>query len=160
MKKREESYEDTDDAKNLIAAAKRETADYNRSQISDEPGATEPLRAAAVRMGASKPKSIVSGKAPVITKEQMKKAGFDNLRDYMNAQKGLTRRGERSKQPSPQDIDRLEAASTAAGMRADREKYMKEKSMDRVRGGMKSGGKVSSASKRADGIAIRGKTRA
>jgi hypothetical protein len=33
-------------------------------------------------------------KAPVVTKEQVQKAGYDNLRDYLNAQKGLTRRGE------------------------------------------------------------------
>jgi hypothetical protein len=64
------------------------------------------------------------------------------------------------KGPSGQDTDRLEAASKAAGIRADRAKYMKEKSMDRVRGGMKKGGSVkSSASKRADGCAIRGKTK-
>lgn len=36
-------------------------------------------------------------KAPIVTKEQMQKAGFDNLRDYMNAQKGLTRRGAPAK---------------------------------------------------------------
>jgi hypothetical protein len=36
--------------------------------------------------GAAKPK------APVVTKEQLAKSGFDNLRDYMNAQKGLKRR--------------------------------------------------------------------
>lgn len=38
-----------------------------------------------------------TAKAPVVTKEQMKKAGFDNLRDYMNAQQGLKRRAEPAK---------------------------------------------------------------
>ena len=41
-----------------------------------------------------------AAKAPIVTKEQMAKAGFDNLRDYMNAQKGLTRRQEPPK-PAP-----------------------------------------------------------
>lgn len=31
-------------------------------------------------------------KPKVVTKEQMQKAGFDNLRDYLNAQQGLKRR--------------------------------------------------------------------
>ena len=35
-------------------------------------------------------------KAPIVTKEQLKASGFDNLRDYLNAQRGLTRRGESS----------------------------------------------------------------
>lgn len=31
-------------------------------------------------------------KAPIVTKEQLEKSGYTNLRDYMNAQKGLKRR--------------------------------------------------------------------
>ena len=34
-------------------------------------------------------------KKSVVTKEEMQKAGFDNLRDYLNAQRGLTRRKEK-----------------------------------------------------------------
>jgi hypothetical protein len=148
-------------------------------------------------------------KAPIVTKEQMKKAGFDNLRDYLNAQRGLKRRDKSTKNESPstQDIDRLEAATTAARRRDERIKDMQEqdakaaarraqemaeqkkkdtapkptgkflntgyKEYERIRqegkerraaakqSGMKKGGSVNfSASKRADGIAIRGKTRA
>jgi hypothetical protein len=33
-------------------------------------------------------------KPKIVTKEQMQAAGFDNLRDYLNAQQGLKRRGE------------------------------------------------------------------
>ncbi len=207
MKKRKFSnggYTESDDAKNLIAAAERERKEYERSQMSDEPGATESLRTAAARMGADKPKSMTPGKNPIVTKEQMKKAGFDNLRDYLNAQRGLTRRG--SKGPSGQDIDRLEAATKAsairderrayeqkqdaeaaakraADMQKERAAYMKEQArkkedtqtgsqrlarkaeafrtrMREQAGGMKTGGQVkSSASKRADGCAVRGKTR-
>jgi hypothetical protein len=153
-------------------------------------------------------KTRPAAKAPIVTKEQMKKAGFDNLRDYLNAQRGLTRRGAPAQPkmgmgPSGQDIDRMESAlktsnvrderrayeqdkdASAAAKRAaaaakERESYMKEqarKKEDTQTGsqrlarkaeafrtrmreqatGMKSGGKV--ASKRADGIAQRGKTR-
>jgi hypothetical protein len=153
-------------------------------------------------------KSRPAAKAPIVTKEQMKKAGFDNLRDYLNAQRGLTRRGATAQPkmgmgPSGQDIDRMEAALKASNVRderrayeqdkdaaaaskraaaaaKERESYMKEqarKKEDTQTGsqrlarkaeafrtrmreqatGMKSGGKV--ASKRADGIAQRGKTR-
>ena len=153
-------------------------------------------------------KTRPAAKAPIVTKDQMKKAGFDNLRDYLNAQRGLTRRGATAQPkmgmgPSGQDIDRMEAALKASNVRderrayeqdkdaaaaskraaaaaKERESYMKEqarKKEDTQTGsqrlarkaeafrtrmreqatGMKSGGKV--ASKRADGIAQRGKTR-
>ena len=32
-------------------------------------------------------------KAPIVTKKMLEESGFDNLRDYLNAQRGLTRRG-------------------------------------------------------------------
>lgn len=32
-------------------------------------------------------------KAPIVTKKMLADSGFDNLRDYLNAQRGLTRRG-------------------------------------------------------------------
>jgi hypothetical protein len=37
-----------------------------------------------------------ASKPAIVTKEQLKASGFDNLRDYLNAQRGLTRRGESS----------------------------------------------------------------
>jgi len=40
-------------------------------------------------------------KKSVVTKEEMQKAGFDNLRDYLNAQRGLTRRGEKPAESKP-----------------------------------------------------------
>ena len=42
---------------------------------------------------APKRQDSVKTKPSVVTKEQLAKSGFDNLRDYMNAQKGLKRRG-------------------------------------------------------------------
>jgi hypothetical protein len=38
-------------------------------------------------------KTPAKAKPAVVTKEQLKASGFDNLRDYLNAQRGLTRRG-------------------------------------------------------------------
>ena len=40
-------------------------------------------------------------KKSVVTKEEMQRAGFDNLRDYLNAQRGLTRRGEKPAASKP-----------------------------------------------------------
>jgi hypothetical protein len=76
------AYEDTEDYKNLMKAQAREDADAN------EPG-TESTAAFMKRTGtkANRPKATVGG-PKIVTKEQMKKAGFDNLRDYLNAQKG------------------------------------------------------------------------
>lgn len=123
-----------------------------------------------------------SAKAPIVTKEQMKKAGFDNLRDYLNAQRGLTRRGSKQAEPAKptfskvdpdlgkgpsseqiEDLERRAAISNASrGPKLDLS--VKDevdpkvlRAMQRA-GGMKSGGKVS-ASKRADGCAQRGKTK-
>jgi hypothetical protein len=75
-------YTETDDAKNLDKAAMRE-----KSEVTDERDAREAAVSSLPRKALPKTK-----KAPIVTKEQMKKAGFDNLRDYLNAQKGLKRR--------------------------------------------------------------------
>jgi hypothetical protein len=76
-------------------------------------------------------------KANIVTKEELEKSGL-SLRDYMNKQQGLTRRGE-----SKSDTAAIVAKGQANNMEPR----------------MASGGKVSSASKRADGIATKGKTR-
>lgn len=169
-------------------------------------------------------KRVAPKKAPIVTKEQMKKAGFDNLRDYLNAQKGLKRRdgfvseaqkrayaagprgtqtegnqgeaearanvgspgkstldriarkqAEESKGPSDADLDRMVKkfdSKDRSGSEVLAEKM--EKGQPKMQGayreafgnirkalGFKSGGavKMSGASKRADGCAVRGKTR-
>jgi hypothetical protein len=113
-------------------------------------------------------------KKRVVTKEEMKKAGFDNLRDFLNAERGLKRRDrgpdeatiaridrkakEELKGPSEADIDRMVKKFDRPSFADMKGKTMKEK-MAAMRGqGMKKGGMVS-ASKRADGCAIKGKTR-
>ena len=159
------------------------------------------------------PKSAAS-KARGVSKKELEDSGL-SLRDYMNKQQGLTRRGSstgeekapkrtsakesttdtgdesarlesRYKKPAPRyetPYDRMNRSNRESGSDFD---SMVGKLKDRITGasdrgqdriltgikkkadenkfmgstGMKSGGKVSSASKRADGIAIRGKTRA
>ena len=159
------------------------------------------------------PKSAPA-KARSVSKKELEDSGL-SLRDYMNKQQGLTRRGSsaseekfpkriaakesttdtgdesarlesRYKKPAPRyetPYDRMNRTNRESGVDFD---SMLGKLKNRITGasdrgqdriltgikkksdenkfmgstGMKSGGKVSSASKRADGIAIRGKTRA
>ena len=198
------AYEDTEDYKNLMKAQARERANFL------EPG-MESTAEFMKRTGtkANRPKATVGG-PKIVTKEQMKKAGFDNLRDYLNAQKGLKRRdgfaseaqkrafaagprgtqtegnkgeaearenmkapdkatldriarkqAEEDKGPSNADLDRLaKKFDTRAGEKGrDPSRYGKPVTLSEL--GFKKGGsvKVSGASKRADGIALRGKTR-
>jgi hypothetical protein len=158
------------------------------------------------------PKSAAP-KARGVSKKELEDSGL-SLRDYMNKQQGLTRRGgsagdekapkrtsakesirdtgdesarleSRYKKPAPRyetSYDRMNRSNRESGIDFD---SMVGKLKDRITGasdrgqdriltgikkkadenkfmgstGMKSGGKVSSASKRADGCAIKGKTR-
>jgi len=123
--------------------------------------------------GFSRTVTKTAAKAPVVTKEQMKKAGFDNLRDYMNAQKGLTRRGETTKPAAkpakPESPSMSSFAPDARAARSTNVSYLRKDRFGmepdmyiarrRMKEGFKAGGKVGSASKRADGIASKGKTR-
>jgi hypothetical protein len=70
---------------------KSDTAAY-RAGLSDKPG-TESTAAFMKRTGtkANRPKATVGG-PKIVTKEQMKKEGFDNLRDYLNFKQKKTRR--------------------------------------------------------------------
>ncbi len=163
------AYEDTEDYKNLMKAQAREGA---------EPG-TESMAAFMKRTGtkAKRPKATVGG-PKIVTKEQMKKAGFDNLRDYLNAQKGLTRRktdtdiitegatkmyNESFGGMKPMTMDQIIKAEELTQGMSDKARSQQGQFGTMKKGGAvksyKQGGMVSSASKRADGIAIRGKTR-
>lgn len=123
--------------------------------------------------GFSRTVTKTATKSPVVTKEQMKKAGFDNLRDYMNAQKGLTRREEAAKpaaKPAKPETPAMSSfAPDARAARSTNVSYLRKDRFGmepdmyiarrRMKEGFKAGGKVGSASKRADGIASKGKTR-
>jgi hypothetical protein len=193
---------------------KSDTAAY-RAGLSDKPG-TESTAAFMKRTGtkANRPKATVGG-PKIVTKEQMKKEGFDNLRDYLNFKqkktrrkdstdtntdiitKGATKLYEERMGPDKAALDRGAAAvkkieadeadtkrrsqagefgTMKKGGRVESKLMKKEgrgmakATMQKVaskvvRGHekrmhkMKSGGTVSSASKRADGIVKKGKTR-
>jgi hypothetical protein len=191
-------------------------------------------RQAAAPMEDKKPAKAAS-KPAIVTEEQLKASRFDNLRDYLNDQQGLTRRGESSprkpaankaavsrgpsrgtqdegdagekaarkaqeakmakaremrKQTDPGDVPanvrRTQEASAKSKRRdmtgfaqmpfSEQMKYLSSKGKEgtgfKTKEGstrkkdemgdytpFKKGGTVSSASKRADGIAVRGKTR-
>ena len=180
-------------------------------------GSTGQTKREPAKAAAKKP-----AKAPIVTKEQLKASGFDNLRDYLNAQRGLTRRGESTpRKPAaaaprgsyrgtqdegdageeaarkaqeakmakaremrkqtdpgdvPMDVRRTQEASAKSKRRdmtgfaqmpfSEQMEYLRTKGREgtgfktKEKGpGFKAGGKVSSASKRGDGIAIRGKTK-
>lgn len=135
----------------------------------------------------------------VVTKEELEKSGYTNLRDFLNAERGLKRRDDSApeRKSAPKSAEKSEEkaesaprfgrAGQASGIRAIREpdqekldmanlKRMKQREemgntpvarlfkSIRSRGesgapAYAGGGKVSSASKRADGIATKGKTR-
>ena len=138
-------------------------------------------------------------KAPVVTKEQLAASGL-SLRDYLNKQQGLTRRGSssspmsdysnegRGAKTSSTPDDRAESRAIRSSIaksdlesgkstvqRQDAAKASKRSGVDltspmsalrslsqgtkRGGGSYASGGSVSSASRRADGIATKGKTR-
>ena len=123
----------------------------------------------------------------IITKEEMKKAGFDNLRDFLNAERGLKRRDgsapskaepakaetkPETKKERPSLFRRTVAALGGVklpqdpGPEKEEEKsttrpkpYSTAAAIQAKNMGYKKGGSVSSASKRADGCAMKGKTR-
>jgi hypothetical protein len=178
---------------------------------------TDDMRAAAEAEGAKDdgPDSVAAStpapaakRTPIVTKEQLAASGL-SLRDYLNKQQGLTRRGE-SKASAPSTSNKLgqpggsisdagsgrdvvekqnakvDLTSPMSALRSlmrnksDREVSTPAKSESKLdltspmsalrssgmfqgtkRGGgsYAKGGSVSSASKRADGIAQRGKTK-
>ena len=97
--------------------------------------------------GKDKPKNTDKGKDPIVSKAELDKSGFTNLRDFMNAKKYDEATGK--------FVNRANAKTRRDGRPANAvppEHYSED---------YKKGGSVkSSASRRGDGIAQRGKTRA
>jgi len=107
-------------------------------------------------------------KAKTVSKEELEKSGL-SLRDYLNKQQGLTRR--EAAKPAMSDaeamakkmVPRFNPAGAAPKQTMGRlpQPFMPGSVDNSFPGAkFKDGGKVRSASSRADGIAIRGKTRA
>ena len=105
-------------------------------------------------------------KNKVVTKEQLEKSGM-SLRDYLNRERGLTRR-RGSKDPTAGEAKDKVAQAIADSIdpgEPGQDRILmgmkKKPSENRMMGSLKlaKGGSVSSASRRADGIAVKGKTR-
>lgn len=158
--------------------------------------ARAPAREASAEEVMAANKFATAAKPNIVTKEQLAKSGYTNLRDYMNAQQGLTRRGgaapervaeaakevksevkaqeKANKYETPFDrMNRQNREASAAKAETDRE-TAKLRSAHPPKGRgvidtrnidsktllprkMAKGGMT--ASRRADGIAQRGKTR-
>jgi hypothetical protein len=133
--------------------------------------------AAPAKAAAKKP-----AEAPIVTQEQLKASGFDNLRDYLNDRRGLKRRVKKDSEGKTASGMSREARGVRDDSMSDKDRLRaqldsaKESSQAGRYGTMKRGGVVKSsapkmgkiktakpsmggASKRADGIAMRGKTR-
>jgi hypothetical protein len=121
---------------------------------------------------------MANKKGRIVTKEELEKSGYTNLRDFLNAERGLKRRD--GKAP-----ERTEAYKAMEQMRRDREGnfraqarkadvdmetpeergamnlagFKRDKEKESASGLRKGGAVRSSASKRADGCAVRGKTK-
>jgi hypothetical protein len=156
-------------------------ADEDESMVEADPMEMANKRASLDTDTGSKamPRRPVS-RPSMVTKEELDKSGM-SLRDYMNAQQGLTRRKDTSSAPATKQTSdysnegRKKAVSEPTDLTkmsvSDRIKASKVKSREgttdtrsvserfRSTFGMAKGGSVSSASSRADGIAQRGKTR-
>jgi hypothetical protein len=111
------------------------------------------------------PKPAVTGRAipkqRVVSKKELEESGL-SLRDFLNRERGLTRRGmsvaEAKKQLNLGERPSAKSVTEAKAQLGIQESARGAEEAEAT--GMKKGGKVSSASKRADGIAQRGKTRA
>jgi hypothetical protein len=118
------------------------------------------------RSTATKP--VATASAPRVSKAELEKSGL-SLRDYLNKQQGLTRKD--SAKAAVSDAEALEkkriprytppGSAPKQSMGRQRQPFMPGDVDNSFPGAkFKDGGKVRSASARADGIAIRGKTRA
>jgi hypothetical protein len=141
-----------------------------------------PLVKAAAESADSIPRFPTKPKNRVVTKEQLKASGFDNLRDYLNDRRGLKRRVKKDSEGKTASGMSREARGVRDDSMSDKDRLRaqldsaKESSQAGRYGTMKRGGVVKSsapkmgkvktakpsmggASKRADGIAKKGKTR-
>jgi hypothetical protein len=156
------------------AASDRSLSDDMYSDFGPRAGRSSGETVTPTRSTATKP--VAPAKAPQVTKAELEKSGL-SLRDYMNKQQGLTRKEsakasvKESVKAAMPDAEILEAKRVARytppgsapkqSMGRQRQPFMPGDVDNSFPGAkFKGGGKVRSASARADGIAIRGKTRA
>jgi hypothetical protein len=159
------------DSNEGMKQAREERDAYDEmQQRAKEEGAkiSEGERVSNMPASAKSVEPVKAEKAKVVTKAELEKSGM-SLRDYLNKQQGLTRR--ESAKPAMSDAAALEKKRTPRytppgsapkqSMGRQRQPFMPGDVDNSFPGAkFKDGGKVRSASARADGIAIRGKTRA
>jgi len=183
-------YEDDDSVEEQIrAAAAERSANKVAPVIEAEEQVSKQALEGKGNPSVSMPAPTVK-RTPMVTKEQLAASGL-SLRDYLNKQQGLTRRGESSApvrmpvrpgqeapissnegrnkmRPRGQGtvMEQGRGVDLYGGSIADIKNMFKgtrRGGSEYAKGGavkkMASGGSVSSASKRADGIAQRGKTK-
>jgi plastocyanin len=92
----------------------------------------------------------------VVSKKELEASGL-SLRDFLNKERGLTRKAPEGTKAGEYKPRRSPEAATATVKPGTNVNY---ENADATSETFKKGGKASSASKRADGIAQRGKTRA
>jgi hypothetical protein len=161
------------------AKTKASTIDQIGERERREEAVAGPLRRQAPAAAAP---AKTAAKPAIVTKEQLKASGFDNLRDYLNDRRGLKRRVKKDSEGKTASGMSREARGVRDDSMSDKDRLRaqldsaKESSQAGRYGTMKRGGVVKSsapkmgkvktakpsmggASKRADGIAKKGKTR-
>lgn len=152
----ESDYKSSDDAKNLRLAADREAVEYEGEKIA------KPLREAA-EAAKAEPMKMASFKEAFA---EARKSG-DKTFEYMGkkyttdlaAPKAAPKAEAKSETPKTRTFAEKQAAAGEKMQGAYRGAAENVKRGLRSLVGMKKGGSVGSASKRADGCAVRGKTR-
>jgi len=135
----------------------------------EEEGA-KPEGRASLDIKSAPVKRLQPGQQPMVTMDMVKAKGFDNLRDYLNDQKGLTRRGDKpagkpAGKPAEKSYEnkvKFDPAFFSENPLAySRTKTTyREKMADLGKKYAKGGSvKLSEAARRGDGIAIRGRTK-
>jgi hypothetical protein len=157
-------------ASSASTASSRPLSDDMYSDYGSSAGRSSGETVTPTRATATKP--VATASSPRVSKAELEKSGL-SLRDYMNKQQGLTRKesAKESVKAAVPDAEALEKKRVARytppgsapkqSMGRQRQPFMPGDVDNSFPGAkFKDGGKVRSASARADGIAIRGKTRA
>jgi len=178
------TYEDDESLDEQIRNA---AAERSANKAAPTMSADEEAPATAAKMPMRPGQASSGSKTPMVTKEQLAASGL-SLREYLNKQQGLKPRGESTRMPtrpgqeapissnegrnkprtpnSGTVMEQGRGVDMYGGAIADIKNMFKgtrRGGSEYAKGGavkkMASGGSVSSASKRADGIAMRGKTK-
>jgi len=106
--------------------------------------------------------AVSRSKPKMVTKEELAASGM-SLRDYMNKQQGLSRRGESKVTDTGDETARLAARKPSLKYQSLQDREIENQAKRRAAGrsfyGTKTMAGGGTASSRADGIAMKGKTR-